>query len=377
MIRAIKQSISRRQMQALRLGSFLWLLCVIGSSFSPAVAAEKPETKPRTMLTGEVNQLLVLCSAAGLTLDKPSVPAEITKLRLGSTAAYSGLRAGDQILDAKVDQNILQLTLQRGDKKFQARMAVDSKALKSMVPKSEPVKLAVQSVPKNVSLSSRHLATNITEAQAEKILSEYNFIILIDRSGSMGEAENGGHSLLDPDAAVMANKLAWVKNNITTFGDFLRARTSGPITLIPFNSSYTVEVVNSPADLRHVVNNLRPEGGTNLTSALSHAVSLALSENRKQMVVVMTDGMNNIGNLEQTMIEATRFVPPGQVVVSFIQIGNDVSGIDAVLNLDTGLVAKGAKYDMVDAKYFTDVKQHGLKQVLADAIIRATVPRKK
>lgn len=330
------------------------------------------------MLTGEVNQLLVLCSAAGLTLDKPSVPAEITKLRLGSTAAYSGLRAGDQILDAKVDQNILQLTLQRGDKKFQARMAVDSKALKSMVPKSEPIKLAVQSVPKTISQGSRHLATNITEAQAEQILCEYNFIILIDRSGSMGEAENGGHSqFMDPDAAVMANKLAWVKNNITTFADFLRARTSGPVTFIPFNSSYTVEVVNSPADLRYVVNNLKAEGGTNLTSALSHAVSMALAENRKQMIVVMTDGMNNIGNLEQTMIEATRFVPPGQVVVSFIQIGNDVSGIDAVLNLDTGLVAKGAKYDMVDAKYFTDIKQHGLKQVLADAIIRATAPRKK
>lgn len=349
---------------------------MIAGSYSPVCAAEKP-AKSRTMLTGEVNQLLVLCSAAGLTLDKPSVPAAITKLRLGSTAAYSGLRAGDQILDAKVDQNILQLTLQRGDKRFQARMAVDSKALKAMIPKSEPVKLTVQSVAKNVSLSSNHLASNITEAQAEEILSEYRFIILIDRSGSMGESESGGQAeFLNPDA-IPSNKLGWVKSNISTFADFLRTRSSFPVTLIPFNASHTLEVVNSPVELRSTVENLRPEGGTNLTSALSRGVAIALQENRKQMVVVLTDGMNNIGNLEQTMINATEIVPPGQVVVSFIQIGNDSSGINTVADLDTGLIAKGAKYDMVDAKYFSDVKRYGLKRVLADAIIRAMAPRKK
>ncbi|MBY0548828.1 MAG: VWA domain-containing protein [Candidatus Obscuribacterales bacterium] len=376
MIRNIKQTLARRRNETLRLASILWIPGLIAGSYSPVCAAEKP-AKSRTMLTGEVNQLLVLCSAAGLTLDKPSVPAAITKLRLGSTAAYSGLRAGDQILDAKVDQNILQLTLQRGDKRFQARMAVDSKALKAMIPKSEPVKLTVQSVAKNVSLSSNHLASNITEAQAEEILSEYRFIILIDRSGSMGESESGGQAeFLNPDA-IPSNKLGWVKSNISTFADFLRTRSSFPVTLIPFNASHTLEVVNSPVELRSTVENLRPEGGTNLTSALSRGVAIALQENRKQMVVVLTDGMNNIGNLEQTMINATEIVPPGQVVVSFIQIGNDSSGINTVADLDTGLIAKGAKYDMVDAKYFSDVKRYGLKRVLADAIIRAMAPRKK
>lgn len=356
----------------------LLMLCGGTNAFctASALAADKPAER-RTLLTGQVNQLLVLCTAAGLTLDKPSVPAEITKLRLGSTAAYSGVRCGDRILNAKVDQNILQLTLQRGDKKFLASMAVDSKALKSMVPKSEAVPLAAKTIP--ATLTSKHLASNITDAQAEQILTEYNFIVLIDRSGSMAEAENGSPLICPPDPAdtnPQSTKLAWVKDNIRTFADFLRSRTKGPVTLIPFNASYTVEVVNSPADIPRAVDNLRPEGGTNLTAALSHGVALALAENRKQMVVVMTDGMNNIGNMERTMIEATKVVPPGQVVVSFIQIGSDKSGIDAVAKLDTGLISKGATYDMVDAKYFSDVKQYGLKRVLADAVLRATAPRK-
>lgn len=365
--------------QILQHGAILLTLCCCSGGFgtAPVRAAEKPAEKA-TMLTGEVNQLLVLCTAAGLTLDKPSVPAEITKLRLGSTAAYSGARAGDRILDAKLDQNILQLTLQRGDQKFLARMAVDSKALKSMMPKSEPVPLTPKTLPA-ANLTSKHLATNITEAQAEQILAEYNFIVLIDRSGSMAETENGFPLFCPPDPAdpnPQSTKLTWVKDNIKTFADFLRSRTKGPVKLIPFNASYTVEVVSSPADIPRIVDNLRPEGGTNLTAALAHGVALALAENRKQMVVVMTDGMNNIGNMELTMIEATKVVPPGQVVVSFIQIGSDKGGIDAVANLDTGLISKGATYDMVDAKYFSDVKQYGLKRVLADAVVRATAPRK-
>lgn len=86
--------------------------------------------------------------------------------------------------------------------------------------------------------------------------------------------------------------------------------------------------------------------------------------------------MTNIGrSLEQTIINATDIVPAGQVVASFIQIGTDRAGLNAIKNLDDGLIARGAKYDMVDAKYFGDLTKFGMKRVLADAILQAKAPR--
>lgn len=84
--------------------------------------------------------------------------------------------------------------------------------------------------------------------------------------------------------------------------------------------------------------------------------------------------MSNVGpSLEDTIIQATRIVPAGQVVASFLQIGQ--GGGEAVIrNLDTNLVKNGARYDMVEAKYFNELEQYGLKRVLADAVLRARQP---
>lgn len=319
-----------------------------------------------------------MCGASGVTLSQNDVPADVLKVRLGSTGAYSGVREGDKVLAADVDQNILTLTLQRGDKKFQARMALNSKALKAMMPKTEPVPVNIKTSATNLATDAKDkgMAANITEQQAEDLLLVYDFIVLIDRSGSMSGPVDPANAAPDGTALAGATKFDWVKTNIAAFADFLRMKVRGPVTVIPFNAQHEVRRLGSASELPLVVDELKPDGGTNLTEPLNKAIGLALAKKKPQLIIVMTDGMNNIGNLEQVLIESSKIVPPGQVVTSILQIGSDIDGADIIRDLDSGLIGKGAKYDLVDAKYFADIKNYGLKKVLADAVIRARSPRK-
>lgn len=345
------------------------LLALIGL-FEPSLAVETKSKPSRTVLTGGINQLVMLTKAAGVMLSADSIPAEVSGVRLGSTAAFSGVRQGDQVLDAKVDHNVLSLTLKRGEKTFLARMAVDSKALKSMTPKVERIipKLITLALPVNA--GQKGLAADITETEAEKILSDYNFIVLVDHSGSMKEQVNRV-----PGSQTGVSKLDWVKSNITTFANFLAGHSKSSVTLIPFNGSFQVISLNSALSVSSEVKRLDAEGGTNLGDPLDEAVHIALSSRKNQMIVVLSDGMSNLGpSLEETIIQATRVVPAGEVVASFLQIG--AGGGEAIIrNLDDNLVNKGASYDMVDAKYFSELEQYGLKRVLADAVLRAKQPR--
>ncbi len=353
-------------------GILLVWLCACGTSINPAYAVDKTaagKTRP-TVLTGGINQLISLCAASGLTLSKPAIPAEVSNVRLGSTAAYSGVRQGDTVIDARVNQNILTLTLQRGQKQFQTQLAVDSKALTSMIPKTQPITPpppAHTLLGETESQGSR-MHFEVGEQEAEKILANYNFIVLVDRSSSMsGSIDQQG---------LGQSKFSWLQSNISDFASFLQAHTKSTLTVIPFNARHSVQELSSPIDIATVVRNLSPEGGTNLAAPLDEGIHLALRRTTPQIVVVLSDGMTNIGrSLEQTIINATDIVPAGQVVASFIQIGTDRAGLNAIKNLDDGLIARGAKYDMVDAKYFGDLTKFGMKRVLADAILQAKAPR--
>jgi Mg-chelatase subunit ChlD len=351
--------------------SCLATLSLLGLFQSAAAVETKSATKPgRAVLTGGINQLVMLTKAAGVMLSAQALPAEVSNVRLGSTAAFSGVRQGDQVLDAKVEQNVLSLTLKRGEKTFLARMAIDAKSLKSMTPRVAPIipKLSPVALPANA--GQKGLTADITESEAEKILSDYNFIVLVDHSGSMKEQI---HRV--PGSQSGSTKLDWVKSNMNTFANFLAGHCKSGITLIPFNGSFQVIPLNSAWSVSSEVNRLNAEGGTNLGDPLDEAVHIALSSRKNQMIVVLSDGMSNLGpSLEETIIQATKVVPAGEVVASFLQIG--AGGGEAIIrNLDDNLVSKGAAYDMVDAKYFSEIERYGLKRVLADAVLRAKQPR--
>lgn len=330
-------------------------------SAEPAAVRSRTTDSKTPLLTGGINQLLVLCQSSGLTLSATKLPAKVLRVKLGSTAAFSGIRKGDLILQADVDKNVLTVTIQRGGSKFLATMATDTSSLLAMNPKTAPVNTMLSN-----SINRRGLSKDISEQQAEQVLSVYSFIIVADRSGSMSGPVEDRNAI---------SKIAWMKSHISEFAEFLLTKTTGRTTLISFNSNYNIQKV-APRSLAHAMENLQASGGTNLAAPLDEAMKIAFSDAKPTIILVMSDGMHNLGpSLEDTIIAATRTIPPGQVVISFLQIGTDSGGLQVIDGLDEHLVQGGAKYDMVDARYFDELNTYGLKRILADAVVKSKSPR--
>jgi hypothetical protein len=82
-------------------------------------------------LFGHIDELSYMCSSAGVKLSGSGLPSTVSKLSLGSAAAYSGLKTGDKVLHAEMDDNILNLTVDRRGKKYQAKIATDVYGLRT------------------------------------------------------------------------------------------------------------------------------------------------------------------------------------------------------------------------------------------------------
>lgn len=315
--------------------------------------------QPRKVtLFGEINELIVLCQAAGISLSEPKLPAVVTKMRLGSTGIYAGVREGDRILSGKVENNTMTLQVERGGQKFLTSMATDSKAFTAAI-KAPPLR-EQKAKPGQHQLAGQTVLSRLTVEEAEQVLSQYEFTLIVDHSGSM-MAPSG-------DAG---SKMQWVQSAISDFCAFLD-KHHARATLVTFNHKHKTFESISPSQLKQEVNNLDAEGATNLSAPLQETINLAKNKGRRQLIILMTDGMPNVGpSVEQTLIDtANQMRQNGDIVISILHIGKDATGNAQVARLDS-LTGAGARYDIVDVKFFGELLQEGLTRCLADALLKA------
>ncbi len=313
----------------------------------------------KVTLVGEINQLLVLCQAAGINLSEPKLPATVTKMRLGSTGIYAGIREGDRIVSGKVDNNVLTLQVERNGQKFLTSMATDSKAFTATI--AAPPLRGQKPKPAPLPLGGNTSLSKLTVEQAEQLLSQYDFTLVVDHSGSMLEPSGDSGS-----------KMQWVQGAISDFCDFLDKHGGARANLVTFNAKHETFNSISSSQVMREVSCLDAEGGTNLGDPLQEAIDMTKNKGKRQMIIVMTDGMPNLGpSVEQTIINtANSMRQNGDMVISILEVGKDTAGGREIARLDN-LTAEGARYDIVDAKFFDELLQYGLKRCLADALLKA------
>lgn len=120
-----------------------------------------------------------------------------------------------------------------------------------------------------------------TEANLQQ-LSEYDFIAVVDASGSMGETDMPG------------NKSRWdyMQETVTAFARDLSALDSDGIGLVTFGGSNITSDDGVTADaVKGVFGSRRAAGGTPLAGALEAALKLAGKSDKKDFIVVFTDGV--------------------------------------------------------------------------------------
>lgn len=174
------------------------------------------------------------------------------------------------------------------------------------------------------------------------VLSEYNFCVCIDTSGSMGDPVSAS----DP-----RSRWAAVQETATSFvRDIEKIDTDG-IDVVMFGNAGTQSFKGVTADkVREIFAQSSPRGGTPLHLGLAEALRVT-GKDKKRFILVFTDGIpDNEASAEQVIVaQANSQQNDDECTFLFVQVGADPNATRYLQRLDDGLTGK-AKFDIVDAK---------------------------
>ncbi len=339
------------------------ILVIVTAGFRtpPAVAAPKKVPGSSTakarpiLLRGRIDELSYLCSSAGLRLSGSSLPAKVAKISLGSAAAYSGLQEGDRVVHADTEDDAVILTVQRGGKQYQAKIAVNVYGLRKEF-EARKIKYSLGDSPFDKELGS---------------LKDCHIAILLDRSLSMNDRNAGCPGDI--------SKWMWCRQQVNNlYAATSRVHDSG-LDVVLFNDTYQARRGVTLWDLKQTFDQIKPAGSSKnisqpLVEVLNDYFRKRNDSSKPQVILVLTDAIQNIGSpLQDVLIEASnKMTKPREVIISFLQIGDSILGEELLEDLDRNLVAKGARYHLVNYKPFSEVRNKGLLRELLDATHEAT-----
>jgi Mg-chelatase subunit ChlD len=180
----------------------------------------------------------------------------------------------------------------------------------------------------------------------QKALSDYDFVIAIDASGSMGEPMPNG-------------KTRWesVQETALSFARDIEKIDSDGIDIVIFGGANIDSHTGVTADkVKDVFATRSPRGGTPLAGALVECLNLAGKSDKKDFVIVFTDGVPDDKAAAANVIvnASNKLETDDELTFLFVQVGDDASATKYLQSLDDDLT--GAKFDIVDAKTMAEAE---------------------
>lgn len=171
-------------------------------------------------------------------------------------------------------------------------------------------------------------------------LSEYDFVIAIDASGSMTTDDVKGRSRWDT-----------MQETVGAFARDLNKLDADGLGLVIFNGQ-AVESFDgvTPAKLDEIFKTRSPRSSTPLAEGLQAALKLAGKSEKKDFIIVFTDGVpDDKAAAAKVIIEAShKQETDDALTILFVQVGHDTAATTFLRQLDDELTT--AKFDIVDAK---------------------------
>ncbi|HEY9681168.1 MAG TPA: hypothetical protein V6C86_06285 [Oculatellaceae cyanobacterium] len=373
----------------------------------PAISASNSNAAPPKRLDGAVSkdQLADALSSNGLQLmlqDGPKPRLNVYAVKLGSPAYYQGMQANDNILGITAADTLLKIDFLRDGRKYQVQLPLQPEfALSGSYDLRNGVhrsllhgKASDTGAPlKRMNANSDSTKTNVVDINAPAIpltdvgmqkrpivdvpnkvpttagierLAEYNVELIIDRTGSMQWV----------DGTDGMSKFEWCHNQVRDLVKKL-SPYQNRVTITTFNTSFDTRENCALEEVERIYGSIKPEGNTDLVDPLVQRLDAAYaiwhSGNKRTLIVVIHDGLPNVPHdttvIDKEIIDYTkRMREPNEVLVTFLQIGDTYDGKDFCRRLDTGLISKGAKYDIVDSVTFDKLKSEGLTNALIQAV---------
>lgn len=180
------------------------------------------------------------------------------------------------------------------------------------------------------------------------LLTEYDFIICLDKSGSMGEEDMpGGKSRWD-----------YMQETVVQFARDLGKIDSDGLGVVMFGGSTIIKEDGVTVDrIKEIFASNRPGGGTPLAGALSAALELAGKSDKKDFIIIFTDGVpDDRASAAKVIIDASHKQDTDDALtILFVQVGKDAAATKYLQDLDDNL--KDAKFDIVDAKTMAEAEK--------------------
>lgn len=185
-------------------------------------------------------------------------------------------------------------------------------------------------------------------SKIEAALSEFDFVVVVDASGSMEtEDMSGGRSRW----AAMQESATQLVRDITKID-------SDGIGLVVFSGSSVNSYDNVNVDkLTEVFSTRRPRSSTPLAEALTAALKLAGKSDKKDFILVLTDGVPDDEMAAAKVIReaANKQESDDSLTILFVQVGYDAKATAYLKKLDEQLT--GCKFDIVDTKTMAEAEK--------------------
>lgn len=207
----------------------------------------------------------------------------------------------------------------------------------------------------------------IIEKMTNQILTNRDYTLIIDKSGSMTRKDQRG------------GKSRWQVMQETTFALASKCEEFDPdgITIYTFSGRFKRydNVTADKVDL--IFSENEPSGRTDLAGVLQDALNdyfqrktSGQAKANGETVLVVTDGEpDDRKAVMRNIVEASRKMDKDEeLAISFIQVGNDSDATKFLKILDDELQSIGAKFDIVDTVTIEDMEDFTLTEVLLNAI---------
>jgi uncharacterized protein with von Willebrand factor type A (vWA) domain len=197
-------------------------------------------------------------------------------------------------------------------------------------------------------------------------MSQRDYTLIIDKSGSMGLKDQAGGRSRWAVARESAEALATRCDELDPDG----------ITLYMFASKFKRYDNINATRVGKVFQENEPCGGTDLAGVLAHAFGNYFERKRAgkakegETIVVVTDGEpdDRVGVMK-AIVEASRKIDRDEELgVSMVQVGTDPAATKFLKILDDELVRAGAPFDICDTVTLDEMEDIGLTEVLLRAI---------
>lgn len=354
-----------------------------GDVAQPGSASMDTALGQSKMLYGQVGASEILTSAVkqqlglrtGATTDAGT---SITGVRDGSPAFQGGLQVGDYVTSVDRQGDLIALTVQREGRSKTIKLSLeaqgDAPTLSLRLPRPDntvatpsPVQLNARRLAAFVDRNQQPMMPVVNVSETARFLSKYDVELIVDASMSMDKQDCPG----------FMSRWNWCGAQSVDLARQLAPFASQGITITSFNRNFNVYEHQNPQQLNMLFARTPLAFQTRLAEPLADRLNDYLihrGQARPRLIAVITDGVphpiEQVQMVEDVLIHASKMIAdPRELTVVFFQIGSrDIRGQQFLGEIDNKLVARGARFDIVQTVSFDHLQQVGLAQGLADAI---------